>query len=62
VFEDNIKAWSGDHDVDPSAVPGVLFSNLKLKAQNPRLIDLAPTVLDLFAVPIPSYMEGKPIM
>ena len=27
VFEDNDKAWSGDHCVDPLLVPGVLFSN-----------------------------------
>ena len=26
IFEDNTKAWSGDHCVDPRLVPGVLFS------------------------------------
>ena len=26
IFEDNLKAWSGDHCVDPRLVPGVLFS------------------------------------
>src|SRR5262249_9290819 len=25
LFSDNTKAWSGDHCVDPSVVPGVLF-------------------------------------
>ena len=30
VFEDNLKAWSGDHCVDPTLVPGVLFSNMKV--------------------------------
>ena len=35
VFEDNIKAWSGDHCIDPALVPGVLFSNLKLKRTGP---------------------------
>lgn len=59
VFSDNTKAWSGDHDVCPDAVPGVLFSNRRLKAKNPAIVDIAPSVLDLFAVPIPAYMEGK---
>ena len=59
VFSDNTKAWSGDHDVDPRAVPGVIFVNREIKADNPHIADLAPTVLDLFAVPVPGYMEGK---
>jgi hypothetical protein len=29
IFEDNIKAWSGDHCIDPRLVPGVLFSSHK---------------------------------
>ncbi len=29
VIEDNPKAWSGDHCVDPVLVPGVLFSSRK---------------------------------
>lgn len=62
VFSDNIKAWSGDHHVDPKAVPGVLFSNLKLRGENPHIIDMAPTVLDLFAVAAPKYMEGRVVL
>ena len=27
VFHDNTKAWSGDHCIDPSLIPGVLFCN-----------------------------------
>lgn len=61
VFEDNRKAWSGDHCVDPVLVPGVLFSNRKLDENNPGIEDMAPTVLDLFGVPQPSWMEGKPL-
>jgi predicted AlkP superfamily phosphohydrolase/phosphomutase len=60
VFHDNKKAWSGDHCVDPSVVPGVLFCNRTIEAAAPRLLDVAPTVLDLFGVPIPDYMDGKP--
>lgn len=58
IFHDNQKAWSGDHCVDPSVVPGVLFCNHQIKADLPRLLDLAPTVLDLFGCPIPDYMDG----
>ena len=58
IFEDNTKAWSGDHCVDPSVVPGVLFCNRRITTQNPRLLDIAPTVLDLFGIPKPDYMDG----
>ena len=58
VFHDNKKAWSGDHCVDPSVVPGVLFCNRKITTEQVRLLDIAPTVLDLFGVPKPDYMDG----
>lgn len=61
VFHDNKKAWSGDHCVDPSVVPGVLFCNHKVLSESPRLLDLAPTVLEQFGCPIPDYMDGKQI-
>jgi predicted AlkP superfamily phosphohydrolase/phosphomutase len=61
VFEDNCKAWSGDHSVDPELVPGVLFSNRKINRENPGIEDLAPTALDLFGVEKPAWMEGKPL-
>lgn len=61
VFEDNDKAWSGDHCVDPAIVPGVLFSNRAVEAQDPGIEDMAPSALDLFGVPIPAWMEGKSI-
>jgi predicted AlkP superfamily phosphohydrolase/phosphomutase len=58
VFHDNTKAWSGDHCVDPTVVPGVLFCNKPINAEHPRLLDIAPTVLDLFGIPAPEYMDG----
>jgi predicted AlkP superfamily phosphohydrolase/phosphomutase len=61
IFHDNTKAWSGDHCVDVSVVPGVLFCNQAIHVDNPRLIDLGPTVLDLFGVDVPGYMDGKPL-
>jgi predicted AlkP superfamily phosphohydrolase/phosphomutase len=36
VFHDNRKAWSGDHCVDPSVVPGVLFCNHDCSTSGPR--------------------------
>ena len=59
VFHANTKAWSGDHCVDPSLVPGILFCNQKIAAENPRLIDIAPTVLSMFGLDVPDYMDGK---
>ncbi len=61
VFEDNTKAWSGDHCVDPLLVPGVLFSNRKVQAQDPGIEDMAPTALELFGVQPPAWMEGKSV-
>jgi len=61
VFEDNTKAWSGDHCVDPRIVPGVFFCNRKIDVDDPALIDIAPTALRLFGVQPPPHMEGKPL-
>ena len=62
VFHDNTKAWSGDHCVDPSVVPGVLFCDRPIETKNPRLLDIGPTVLDLFGIEVPEYMDGKPLV
>jgi predicted AlkP superfamily phosphohydrolase/phosphomutase len=62
VFEDNHKAWSGDHCVDPALVPGVFFSNRKVVANDPGIEDMAPTALSLFGLEPPPWMEGKPLM
>jgi predicted AlkP superfamily phosphohydrolase/phosphomutase len=59
IFHDNTKAWSGDHCVDPTVVPGVLFCNQPIEAEHPRLMDIGPTILQMFGVRIPDYMDGK---
>ena len=59
VFHENTKPWGGDHCIDPSLVPGVLFCNRKIDAEHPRLMDIGPTVLDMFGVDVPKYMDGK---
>ncbi|RJP35980.1 MAG: nucleotide pyrophosphatase [Phycisphaerales bacterium] len=61
VFHDNMKAWSGDHCIDPSLVPGVMFCNRAVEAERPRLMDIGPTALDMFGVKVPSYMDGQPL-
>jgi len=61
VFHDNMKAWSGDHCIDPAIVPGVMFSNRRIEGDKPRLLDLGPTVLKLFGVNVPKHMDGKPL-
>jgi predicted AlkP superfamily phosphohydrolase/phosphomutase len=61
VFTDNTRSWSGDHCVDPRLVPGVFWCNREIQAEAAALVDLAPTVLDLFGVPIPGYMQGRPL-
>jgi bisphosphoglycerate-independent phosphoglycerate mutase (AlkP superfamily) len=60
IFEDNLKAWSGDHCVDPRLVPGVLFSNRKIAEEKPALVDVAPTILKLFGLGLPTHFDGKP--
>jgi predicted AlkP superfamily phosphohydrolase/phosphomutase len=60
IFEDNLKAWSGDHCIDPRLVPGVLFSNQKIADEKPAIVDVAPTVLNLFGLPLPRHFDGKP--
>jgi len=59
VFEDNRKAWSGDHCVDPRLVPGVFFCNRPIQVADPALVDIAPTALWLFGLEPPAHMDGK---
>jgi predicted AlkP superfamily phosphohydrolase/phosphomutase len=61
IFEDNTKAWSGDHCIDPRLVPGVFFCNRKIEQEEPALIDIAPTALKLFGIEPPAYMDGRPL-
>jgi len=61
VFEDNVKAWSGDHVIDPRLVPGILFCSHPVDSEDPGLIDIAPTVLQLFGLTPPPHMDGAPL-
>ena len=64
VFTDNTKAWSGDHCIDPKVVPGILLSNHRLaeNGHKPEITDVAPTILDLFGIPTPRYMDGRSLV
>jgi predicted AlkP superfamily phosphohydrolase/phosphomutase len=61
IFEPNTKRWSGDHSIDPPLVPGSFFSNWKLKQTKPEIsiMDIAPTVLNLFGIEKPRFQDGK---
>ncbi|HSN56371.1 MAG TPA: alkaline phosphatase family protein, partial [Candidatus Sulfomarinibacteraceae bacterium] len=62
VFSDNVKAWSGDHIVDPRLVPGILLCSHDVASDDPHIVDLAPTVLTLFGVPPAPHMDGQPLL
>jgi len=62
VIKDNEGEWTGDHLMDRSYVPGVIFTNFKIKKENPGLIDIAPTVLSLLDLEIPEEMDGKSLV
>jgi predicted AlkP superfamily phosphohydrolase/phosphomutase len=62
VFDDNTKSWSGDHCIDPALVPGVFFSNWKLRARDIHITDIAPTALEIFGVEPPAYMDGRSLL
>lgn len=62
VFEDNTKAWSGDHCIDPGIVPGIFFSTQKINTAHPSIIDIAPTVLELFGLEVPAHMDGQSLI
>ncbi len=55
------EKWSGDHCGATEIVPGVLFSNKKLKLPRPHLYDLTPSILTEFGVPVPEDMIGNNI-
>jgi len=61
VLEDNTNAWSGDHCMDYTLVPGVLLSNRKIAAENPALTDIAATILGEFGIAKSGAMMGQSV-
>jgi predicted AlkP superfamily phosphohydrolase/phosphomutase len=62
LFENNTRRWSGDHIIDPDAVPGVFFMNRAAAHNHVNMLDLAPTILKYLDVPSHESMEGKPLL
>jgi len=58
----NTQKWSGDHcGFDYQTTAGVFVSSRPMTASNPRVIDIAPTVLKFLGVAIPGTIDGKPL-
>jgi predicted AlkP superfamily phosphohydrolase/phosphomutase len=60
-LEDNTQAWIGDHCMASDEVPGVLFSNRKVRAAEPQLWDVTATILSEFGVRKPANMIGQTV-
>ena len=50
-----------DQQVRQSIASWGVVPMLAVKAQDPALVDLAPTALRLFGIDPPSYMDGRPL-
>jgi predicted AlkP superfamily phosphohydrolase/phosphomutase len=63
VVENNNRKWSGDHCATATEISGgVFFANRKVATPSPNIMDLSPTILKLLDVPLPSDVDGKPIL
>lgn len=59
LFEDNRKNWSGDHATsDTTVTEGILLSSAKIADTEPAIQDLAPTILKLLGVAVPTSYDG----
>jgi predicted AlkP superfamily phosphohydrolase/phosphomutase len=50
VITDNTKAWSGDHCMDPAAVPGILATSRPLRKRATSLKNLAAALLAEYGI------------
>jgi predicted AlkP superfamily phosphohydrolase/phosphomutase len=62
VLEDNMNAWSGDHCMDFTKVPGVILSNRPIVNEAPALTDIAPTILSEFGIAKTKDMMGQSVL
>jgi predicted AlkP superfamily phosphohydrolase/phosphomutase len=62
LFEDNLRRWSGDHIIDPQAVPGILLLNRAAVRNHADIRDLAPTIVSHFGIAPHPAMEGKSLL
>ncbi|MGE0042194.1 MAG: alkaline phosphatase family protein [Vicinamibacterales bacterium] len=62
LIEPNLKKWSGDHgSYDYETTAGILVSSIPPVTATTRIIDIAPTVLKFFGLPVPADMDGHSI-
>jgi len=47
LVETNHEKWSGDHCVDPSLVPGILFTSFPLSPEVNKIQDIPGLILNL---------------
>jgi predicted AlkP superfamily phosphohydrolase/phosphomutase len=59
IVVDNADRWSGDHCVDPPAVPGVLAANVPV-AGGASITDIGASIADLLDSSTPS--PGRPVL
>lgn len=56
----NTQNWSGDHcSLDPQDVPGILFSSMPIAKDNPKMADMAPSILEVLGVKTDIEMDGE---
>jgi predicted AlkP superfamily phosphohydrolase/phosphomutase len=58
----NKEAWSADHCADALEVPGVMWCSKPISGVNPSLVDLAPSILAEYGLPIPATMTGRNVL
>ena len=59
VFENNTTPWTGDHCMDPDAVPGVLFTNRPLGHRASTLQELPGAILAELGIPGFPHAQGN---
>ncbi len=62
IVDNHMDWWSGDHCIDPQAVPASFVSNFSINRKVPDIRDMAPTILAYFGINPPPAMTGKPLV
>lgn len=62
MISDNTSEWQGDHLIDPTHVPGVLFTNFAINSGSPTVFDIAPTILRLMGTSEPEKLDGASLI
>jgi len=58
----NDRKWSADHGgYDYAITSGILVTSQPINTKDPRIIDIAPTVLRYFGLTVPTDIDGKPL-